>query len=52
MPIPIFGICLGHQILGLSVGFNTIKMNYGNRGHKIPSLFIGINQDRLQIYVF
>jgi carbamoyl-phosphate synthase/aspartate carbamoyltransferase/dihydroorotase len=35
--IPIFGICLGHQILSLATGATTYKMKYGNRGHNIPS---------------
>ena len=30
--IPIFGICLGHQILALAVGGDTYKMKYGHRG--------------------
>lgn len=34
--IPIFGICLGHQILALAAGAKTIKMAFGNRGHNIP----------------
>ncbi|KAG0169580.1 hypothetical protein DFQ28_003555 [Apophysomyces sp. BC1034] len=33
---PIFGICLGHQILALAAGAKTMKMKYGNRGHNIP----------------
>ncbi|KAI9480499.1 MAG: hypothetical protein EXX96DRAFT_563025 [Benjaminiella poitrasii] len=33
---PIFGICLGHQIMALAVGAKTMKMKYGNRGHNIP----------------
>ncbi len=36
--IPIFGICLGNQILGLAVGARTIKLKYGNRAHNIPAL--------------
>ncbi|KAI9303382.1 hypothetical protein BJ944DRAFT_268502 [Cunninghamella echinulata] len=33
---PIFGICLGHQLLSLAAGAKTMKMKYGNRGHNIP----------------
>jgi carbamoyl-phosphate synthase/aspartate carbamoyltransferase len=33
---PIFGICLGHQLLALAAGARTSKMKYGNRGHNIP----------------
>lgn len=33
---PIFGICLGHQLLALAAGASTSKMKYGNRGHNIP----------------
>ncbi|ORE07621.1 carbamoyl-phosphate synth [Rhizopus microsporus var. microsporus] len=33
---PIFGICLGHQVMALAAGAKTIKMKYGNRGHNIP----------------
>ncbi|KAI9598530.1 hypothetical protein BDF19DRAFT_420159 [Syncephalis fuscata] len=33
---PIFGICLGHQLLGTAAGATTRKMKYGNRGHNIP----------------
>ena len=34
--IPIFGICLGHQILGLTFGAQTVKMPYGHRGGNHP----------------
>ncbi|KAF4622469.1 hypothetical protein D9613_009313 [Agrocybe pediades] len=34
--LPIFGICLGHQLLALAAGATTSKMKYGNRGHNIP----------------
>lgn len=35
---PIFGICLGHQLLALAAGGKTVKMKYGNRAHNIPAL--------------
>lgn len=34
--IPIFGICLGHQILGLANGARTIKMKFGHHGANHP----------------
>jgi carbamoyl-phosphate synthase small subunit len=34
--VPIFGICLGHQILGLTYGAKTEKMPYGHRGGNHP----------------
>jgi carbamoyl-phosphate synthase/aspartate carbamoyltransferase len=33
---PVFGICLGHQLLALAAGAQTKKMKFGNRGHNIP----------------
>ncbi|XP_059617479.1 CAD protein [Phlebotomus argentipes] len=35
---PIFGICLGHQLLSSAVGCKTKKMKYGNRGVNLPCL--------------
>ena len=34
--VPIFGICLGHQLLGLAVGGRTYKMSFGHRGGNHP----------------
>ena len=34
--IPIFGICLGHQMLALALGAKTIKMNHGHHGANHP----------------
>jgi carbamoyl-phosphate synthase small subunit len=34
--VPIFGICLGHQLLGLALGGKTMKLKFGNHGSNLP----------------
>ena len=39
--IPIFGICLGTQLMGLASGADTYKLKYGHRSHNQPVLKVG-----------
>ena len=41
--LPMFGICLGHQLLGLAVGGETYKLKFGHRGanHPVKDLTTG-----------
>ena len=34
--LPIFGVCMGHQILGLALGAKTFRLKYGHRGANHP----------------
>ena len=36
LKIPLFGICLGHQLLGLAAGARTVKMKFGHHGANHP----------------
>ncbi|KAG6378220.1 class I glutamine amidotransferase-like protein [Boletus reticuloceps] len=35
---PIFGICMGHQVIGMAAGLEAYRMTFGNRGHNQPVL--------------
>lgn len=45
--IPVFGICLGHQLLALAHGFKTHKLKYGHRGANQPVK----NMDTGQVFI-
>lgn len=52
--IPLFGICLGHQILALASGISTYKMHRGHRGlnHPVKNLFSGHSEITSQNHGF
>jgi carbamoyl-phosphate synthase small subunit len=41
---PIFGICLGNQLLSIASGASTYKLKYGHRGYNQPVLKVGSNR--------
>ncbi|XP_022107145.1 CAD protein-like isoform X3 [Acanthaster planci] len=43
-PKPVFGICLGHQLISLALGTGSFKMKYGNRGHNQPCTHNGTDR--------
>ena len=42
--IPVFAICLGHQLMALATGANTYKLKYGHRSHNQPVMQPGSNR--------
>lgn len=51
---PVFGICLGHQLLALACGLSTYKMHHGHRGlnHPVKNLFTGLGEMTSQNHGF
>ena len=51
---PLFGICLGHQLLALACGLTTYKMHHGHRGlnHPVKNLVTGLGEMTSQNHGF
>jgi carbamoyl-phosphate synthase small subunit len=51
---PLFGICLGHQLLALACGISTYKMHHGHRGlnHPVKNLISGLGEMTSQNHGF
>lgn len=45
--VPLFGICLGHQILSLALGAETFKLKFGHRGGNHP--VIDLTTEKVEI---
>ena len=41
---PIFGICLGNQLMSIAAGASTYKLKYGHRSHNQPAIMVGTNR--------
>ena len=41
---PVFGICLGNQLMALASGADTYKLKYGHRSHNQPVLQVGTDK--------
>lgn len=51
---PVFGICLGHQLICLALGISTYKMHHGHRGtnHPVKNLLTGLGEITSQNHGF
>lgn len=51
---PLFGICLGHQLLALANGISTFKMHHGHRGlnHPVKNIITGLSEITTQNHGF
>ncbi|HTO16251.1 MAG TPA: glutamine-hydrolyzing carbamoyl-phosphate synthase small subunit [Edaphocola sp.] len=52
--IPLFGICLGHQLLAITHGIKTFKLHHGHRGlnHPVKNLITGLSEITTQNHGF